>query len=264
MGVQTLLLLLTLGRLLTPLGGVPVPILSIQSPDGDTIDCLKREEQVAFTHPLLKDHIIQNGTKCPEGSIPVRRLIPHENETVISSNAGDRVTGGHEVHMKIVISTALRRAGRIKDSELVDGCRAWTWRSPRAGRILAGLSFHLQTDYAARVEWGGEITNKHTYGHHTTTQMGSGYLPDSGFGKAAYICNIEVALSENDFQPLQNLTVGGSHPDYYRAKKSNNPELGTHFYYGGPEQLYPGHATAIHLTWDSSLLYLCFCLLLLV
>lgn len=123
--------------------------------------------------------------------------------------------------------------------------------------------FNLQTDYAARVEWGGEITNKHTYGRHTTTQMGSGYLPDSGFGKAAYICNIEVALSENDFQPLQNLTVGGSHPDYYRAKKSNNPELGTHFYYGGPEQLYPGHATAIHLTWDSSLLYYvsaCYCL----
>lgn len=38
----------------------------------------------------------QNGTKCPEGSIPIRRLIHHQNGTS-GSNAGDRVTKGHEV-----------------------------------------------------------------------------------------------------------------------------------------------------------------------
>jgi len=40
-----------------------------------------------------------NGTKCPEGSIPIRRLISLGNETIITSNAGDRVTGGHEVRI---------------------------------------------------------------------------------------------------------------------------------------------------------------------
>ncbi|XP_019092951.1 PREDICTED: uncharacterized protein LOC109129336 [Camelina sativa] len=98
-----------------------------------------------------------------------------------------------------------------------------------------------------------------TFGRHTTTEMGSGYFPDSGFGKAAYMRNIEVSLSGEGFQSLQDLAVGGSNPTYYRAKKSNNSEFGTHFFYGGP-----GYATAAHLTWDSTLLYLCFCLLFLV
>lgn len=126
------------------------------------------------------------------------------------------------------------------------------------------IPFTIQTDFAQKVELGREITNKLTFGRHTTTQMGSGYFPDSGFGKAAYMCNIQIALSENDFQPIQDLLVGGSHPEYYRAKKSNNPELGTHFYYGGPEELNPRHAIAVHLRWDSSLLYLCFGLLFLI
>lgn len=46
--------------------------------------------------------------------------------------------------------------------------------------------------------------------------------------------NLENALSENDYQPLQDLYIGGTYHDYYRAKKSSdNPEFGTHFYYRG-------------------------------
>lgn len=51
--------------------------------------------------------------------------------------------------------------------------------------------------------------------------MGSGYMPDSGYGKAAYMRNLEIALSENALEPLEDLFVGTTHPDYYRAKKSN-------------------------------------------
>ncbi|VAI40434.1 unnamed protein product [Triticum turgidum subsp. durum] len=75
------------------------PVASIQSPDGDIIDCVHISEQPAFDHPLLKNHTIQmcpsynpkgmqhhsnitphlitqtwhqNG-KCPEHTIPIRR-----------------------------------------------------------------------------------------------------------------------------------------------------------------------------------------------
>ncbi|XP_010536833.1 PREDICTED: uncharacterized protein LOC104811722 [Tarenaya hassleriana] len=80
-------------------------VKSIQSPDGDVIDCVHISKQAAFDHPFLKDHKIQmrpgyhperlfdedkepenpkqrvnpitqlwhqNG-KCPEGTVPVRR-----------------------------------------------------------------------------------------------------------------------------------------------------------------------------------------------
>ncbi|CAL4992519.1 unnamed protein product [Urochloa decumbens] len=73
------------------------PVASIQSPDGDIIDCVHISRQPAFDHPLLKNHIIQmrpsvhpsglydesnitpitqtwheNG-ECPENTIPIRR-----------------------------------------------------------------------------------------------------------------------------------------------------------------------------------------------
>ncbi|XP_052194924.1 uncharacterized protein LOC127802885 [Diospyros lotus] len=84
------------------------PVKSIQSPDGDTIDCVHISHQPAFDHPFLKNHSIQmrptyrleglfdgekmssapkssEGTKrpitqlwhlngrCPEGTVPIRR-----------------------------------------------------------------------------------------------------------------------------------------------------------------------------------------------
>ncbi|XP_006394922.2 uncharacterized protein LOC18012669 [Eutrema salsugineum] len=98
----------------------PTPVLTIKSPDGDIVDCVKREEQPAFRHPLLKNHTLQerptklpymvnketemgygwqiwhqSGTKCPEGSIPIRRVLSHHNQTS-SSNSGDRATKNHE------------------------------------------------------------------------------------------------------------------------------------------------------------------------
>ncbi|OQU84026.1 uncharacterized protein LOC8070245 [Sorghum bicolor] len=75
------------------------PLTSIQSPDGDIIDCVHITKQPAFDHPLLKNHVIQmrpsdypishydessiithpftqtwhqNG-ECPENTIPIRR-----------------------------------------------------------------------------------------------------------------------------------------------------------------------------------------------
>lgn len=35
------------------------PVLTIESPDGDLIDCVHKRKQLALDHPLLKNHKIQ-------------------------------------------------------------------------------------------------------------------------------------------------------------------------------------------------------------
>ncbi|XP_057475392.1 uncharacterized protein LOC130763491 [Actinidia eriantha] len=93
------------------------PVLTIQSPDGDIIDCVHKKKQPALDHPLLKNHKIQKspperpkmmrmmkeehdgvrrenrsspsegiawqmwhqkGQKCPKGTVPVRRSTVHD------------------------------------------------------------------------------------------------------------------------------------------------------------------------------------------
>ncbi|KAL5712128.1 hypothetical protein ACHQM5_014328 [Ranunculus cassubicifolius] len=92
------------------------PLKTIQSPDGDIIDCVHRHKQPSLDHPLLKNHKIQrapserprlnvintetnvernyngskeglehawqmwhqNGVKCPKGTVPIRRSSVHD------------------------------------------------------------------------------------------------------------------------------------------------------------------------------------------
>lgn len=86
------------------------PVMTIESPDGDIIDCVHKRKQPALDHPLLRNHKIQrvpsqmpkmknvlkedeatskrnnerviegawqmwhrNGTRCPKGTVPIRR-----------------------------------------------------------------------------------------------------------------------------------------------------------------------------------------------
>ncbi|XP_058215687.1 protein neprosin isoform X2 [Rhododendron vialii] len=48
------------------------PVFTIESPDGDVIDCVHKRKQPALDHPLLKNHKIQ-GERCPKGTVPIRR-----------------------------------------------------------------------------------------------------------------------------------------------------------------------------------------------
>ncbi|KAL4354097.1 hypothetical protein GQ457_06G018250 [Hibiscus cannabinus] len=93
------------------------PLITIESPDGDIIDCVHKRKQPALDHPLLKNHKIQrvppempkmkrmkhdeakdrrenetskkgssrqwqmwhgNGTRCPKGTVPIRRSSMHD------------------------------------------------------------------------------------------------------------------------------------------------------------------------------------------
>ncbi|XVF57047.1 hypothetical protein PTKIN_Ptkin06aG0171700 [Pterospermum kingtungense] len=87
-------------------------VMTIESPDGDIIDCVHNRKQPALDHPLLKNHKIQrvpseipkvkklekeeeardssrgvkgawqmwhrNGTSCPKGTVPIRRSSMHD------------------------------------------------------------------------------------------------------------------------------------------------------------------------------------------
>ncbi|CAH2048243.1 unnamed protein product, partial [Thlaspi arvense] len=86
-------------------------------------------------------------------------------------------------------------------------------------------------EYAEEVQWCGEITNGNISRQHTTTQMGSGYFPDSGFCTAAYMCDLEIAGIIGDFQPVYDLRLRATNPKYYNVKKVND----TCFFFGGPE-----------------------------
>ncbi|XP_048612799.1 uncharacterized protein LOC106368313 [Brassica napus] len=96
------------------------PILTIQSPDGDVIDCLNTMDQPSLKNPLLKNHIFQEtpsdhvkreddgfglqvwhseGITCPRGTIPIRRFdknISHTKYDPLVPNAADRATKGHK------------------------------------------------------------------------------------------------------------------------------------------------------------------------
>ncbi|KAH8480942.1 hypothetical protein Peur_062263 [Populus x canadensis] len=95
------------------------PVMTIESPDGDIIDCVHKRKQPALDHPLLKNHKVQreppemprvkalkedddlrsertkksneaegvrgswqmwhrNGTRCPHGTVPIRRSTVHD------------------------------------------------------------------------------------------------------------------------------------------------------------------------------------------
>lgn len=116
--------------------------------------------------------------------------------------------------------------------------------------------FSRLIDYAEKVEWGGETINQNINNQHTTTQMGSGFYPDVGFGKAAYMCNLEVAANRTNFQPTYDLQVTATDPGYYGVKKIND----TCFLYGGG----PEHASGTRLGFSYVLLYFTFSIFVLI
>ncbi|KMZ56164.1 hypothetical protein ZOSMA_99G00950 [Zostera marina] len=120
------------------------------------------------------------------------------------------------------------------------------WKDPKHGHwwlefgsgVLVGywpsyLFSHL-TNHASMVQFGGEIVNTRPSGHHTLTQMGSGYFPRDGFRKAAYFRNLEVVDWDNSLIPVPELRILADHPSCYNIRKGRNHVWGNYFYYGGP------------------------------
>ncbi|EOA32801.1 hypothetical protein CARUB_v10016112mg, partial [Capsella rubella] len=310
---------------------------TINSPDGDIIDCAEILAQKSFSHPLLMYHKLQeiprdlpntaqnedevsgwqiwnshNGLKCPEGTIPIRRVVSPKNEVTKSmAEAGlnlkheyaiAQLNDTHKIYgTKVTMSVEhpkvtqvnefslsqtwlasgsfergdlntievgwqnnaykgdtrynLRCPGFIQTSGnvLIEGAiephtKAITiqiWKDPNLGHWWLSVGpnsdiglmpvgywpneiFTCLSDYAEGVQWGGEIVDSFVSGLHTTTQMGSGYLPSSA--RAAYMRDLEIVVDTQKFQPIYDLTVIKMNSNYYNIKKTSD----TSFTYGGP------------------------------
>ncbi|KAL9664855.1 hypothetical protein QQ045_020264 [Rhodiola kirilowii] len=94
-------------------------------------------------------------------------------------------------------------------------------------------------EYAPKAFFGGEVTNMNIGAPPTTTEMGSGKLPNERRGRAASINSIKVKEHSDDqlFVDLDNPTLYVTRPSRYDVLLTLPPEAtyGVTIHYGGPE-----------------------------
>ncbi|KAI3696413.1 hypothetical protein L1987_79427 [Smallanthus sonchifolius] len=90
---------------------------------------------------------------------------------------------------------------------------------------------HLR-ESALLIEWGGEVVNTVSHGHHTTTQMGSGQFPGKWFREASYVKNIETVDESNTLRTT-NLNIA-SDGNCYDVLTATDDTWGRYLFYGGP------------------------------
>ncbi|KAG6511188.1 hypothetical protein ZIOFF_029243 [Zingiber officinale] len=101
------------------------------------------------------------------------------------------------------------------------------------GVLFGGVDMMFQE--ANQVKWIGSVLNKWNKGHHTTTHMGSGYLAEEGWGKAAYFRAVFIMNMLNNFVPPNGAQLIATAKGCYNVKLGSGSIL---FYYGGPGGLY--------------------------
>ncbi|WOL08111.1 hypothetical protein Cni_G16863 [Canna indica] len=214
------------------------PVKSIQSPDGDIIDCVPFHLQPAFDDPKLKrlikpmdppkmvksheyandtvaDDLFQlwrsSGESCPEGTVAIRRT---KEEDIIRAGFSGNVW---------------KKAKRQDDENwwLQFGSQELLGYWPSS--IFTSLAGH-----ADEVQFGGEVYNTNPSRSHTTTQMGSGHFSNEKFGRAAYFRDIQLIDLSFLFVPAASLKVIAEKPNCYDIQMGVDNKWGYHFYYGGP------------------------------
>ncbi|OAY77558.1 hypothetical protein ACMD2_09852, partial [Ananas comosus] len=249
-------------------------VKSIKSPDGDIIDCVLMNKQLALDHPLLKNHKIQrpasrskagnqrprNGTtrmawqawnhvgNCPEGTVSVRRTTV---EDVLRAGSLSRF-GKKKVHERIIWLSA--GSYERKDLNTIEV----GWQDASTGNWWLSYDnidvgywpaaiFTQLVSYATSVQWGGEIMNHRGNGQRTTTQMGSGHFPQEGYRKASYFRNVKVVNSANTLIPPQSVSTIVDYPNCYDIQTFSNASWGFYFFY-----VWEGNERSDDEGWDSS------------
>ncbi|KAL8262495.1 hypothetical protein R6Q59_023844 [Mikania micrantha] len=94
--------------------------------------------------------------------------------------------------------------------------------------------YTLLRENASEVEFGGEVINLKLNGLHTTTEMGSGYFPQEGAGKACYIKNIQTVDESNTLMTPEDMYIYHPNMSCYDIVLGVNDNSGSQFFYGGP------------------------------
>jgi hypothetical protein len=105
----------------------------------------------------------------------------------------------------------------------------WVGYYPRGNFDSNGLR-----DRGSRVTFGGEITDYRTSGHHTRTDMGSGYMPSFGWQWAAYQRSVRYVDTSNFYRRATDLFTIVSDDDCYDIDlNESSGSWEVFFYFGG-------------------------------
>ncbi|KAL6524503.1 hypothetical protein OROHE_016174 [Orobanche hederae] len=154
-------------------------------------------------------------------------------------------SGFVQINNKIAIGAAISPRSSYNGKQFDIGIMIW--KDPKHGHwwlefgpgILVGywpdlLFSHLRS-HASMVQFGGEIVNTRSKGHHhTSTQMGSGHFSGEGFGRSSYFRNLQVVDWDNSLVSLSNFHLLADHPNCYDIRAGKSNAWGNYFYYGGP------------------------------
>ncbi|XP_062086911.1 protein neprosin-like [Humulus lupulus] len=213
------------GRRLHKFGKRKGTIKTIESDDGDVIDCVDIYKQPAFDHPLLKNHTIESdgyrntgcyNLDCP-GFVQVSRMA------AIGSKLNPISTYDGKQNVINVVLNQHKESGQW-----------WVQYQNEPIGYWPNSIFTTLKNGADLLSWGGEIVNNGIT-HHSETQMGSGHFPAEGFGRASFFSNIGYFDGSGFINDPEKLTPFASKPSCYDVKvAADKADLGTHFFYGGP------------------------------
>ncbi|VAH85999.1 unnamed protein product [Triticum turgidum subsp. durum] len=217
---------------------------TIMMEGGDVYDCIDVSVQPTLDHPLLKYHKIQ----MEPSSVPVEESIKPPSPN-----------GVLQAHLSIVecpkgMVPILRnnRMGHIasyiteqvinKDEQLEDPKTANWWlmygeeKTP-IGYWPSSLFSHIK-DKGIFSYWGGFVQGPTASSD--SAQMGSGHFASEGYGKAAFMRNIQIVDINN------KLVTPNRHKDLLGTSDKTKYSIGgyvvdnhgMHMYYGGPGNLF--------------------------
>lgn len=153
-------------------------------------------------------------------------------------------SGFIQVSSEIAMGASISPVSAFRDSQY--DISILIWKDPKEGNwwmqfgnehVLGywpAFLFSYLGETASMIEWGGEVVNSQSDGHHTSTQMGSGHFPEEGFGKASYFKNIQVVDSSNNLKAPKGLGTFTEQSSCYDVQSGHNGDWGHYFYYGGP------------------------------
>ncbi|KAG6608407.1 hypothetical protein SDJN03_01749, partial [Cucurbita argyrosperma subsp. sororia] len=220
----------------------------LSSEDGDIIDCVDIYKQPPFDHPALKNHTIQmepdwgvdwkmsveqnepfqvwqRSGRCPEGTIPIRRV---REQDLLRVNSLDSFGKNFFYGSSKLGAEVNRSDSRSHNWWLnVQGWPVGYWPP-----TLFGYLRHSAT----LVEWGGEMFSSHVKKvPHTGTAMGSGDYAGRHYRHASYVILPRIVDNSLQLKYPERVGTWANEPfcysaDNYQRTYTTEPV----FFYGGP------------------------------
>ncbi|KAG2534430.1 hypothetical protein PVAP13_9NG064531 [Panicum virgatum] len=226
-------------------------VKSIESPDGDIIDCVHISHQPAFDHPYLKNHTVQmrpnyhpeglydesktnvastssgekpkvqlwhqNG-RCPEGTVPIRRTKKDD----------------------LLRASSMRRYGR-KRHTTANPMSVNPTMLNEGGHQHAIAYVQGDKYYGAKVTinvWEPKIEQPNEFSLSQLWILGGSFGEDLNSIEAGWQVSPDLYgdnnTSTNNLKVPKGLGTFTEQSNCYDVQNGNNGDWGTYFYYGGP------------------------------